>query len=73
LDIDGVRFEEGDAWGLVRPSNTQPVIVLRFEASHKEKLDTLAQDTRHKLKEIMERMMEGRGVPRPSTPRGDRA
>jgi phosphomannomutase/phosphoglucomutase len=73
LDIDGVRFEEGDAWGLVRPSNTQPVIVLRFEASHKDKLDTLAQDTRHKLKEIMERMMEGRGVPRPSTPRGDRA
>ncbi|MGZ6338653.1 MAG: phosphomannomutase/phosphoglucomutase [Bdellovibrionota bacterium] len=30
--IDGVRVEFGDAWGLVRASNTQPVIVMRFEA-----------------------------------------
>jgi phosphomannomutase/phosphoglucomutase len=31
-DIDGVRVDFGDAWGLVRASNTQPVLVLRFEA-----------------------------------------
>ncbi len=31
-DIDGVRMDFGDGWGLVRASNTQPVIVLRFEA-----------------------------------------
>ena len=31
-EIDGVRVEFGDAWGLVRASNTQPVIVMRFEA-----------------------------------------
>ena len=33
VDVDGVRvlFEEG--WGLVRASNTQPVLVMRFEAS----------------------------------------
>ena len=30
--IDGVRVEFGDGWGLVRASNTQPVIVMRFEA-----------------------------------------
>ena len=30
--IDGVRSDFGDGWGLVRASNTQPVIVLRFEA-----------------------------------------
>jgi phosphomannomutase/phosphoglucomutase len=34
VDIDGVRvpFEEG-CWGLVRASNTQPVLVMRFEAT----------------------------------------
>ncbi len=30
--IDGVRIKFGDGWGLVRASNTQPVIVCRFEA-----------------------------------------
>lgn len=37
-EIDGVRVEFGDAWGLVRASNTQPVIVMRFEAQTKERL-----------------------------------
>lgn len=32
-DIDGVRIAFPDGWGLVRPSNTQPVLVLRFEAT----------------------------------------
>ena len=33
IDVDGVRvlFEQG--WGLLRASNTQPVLVMRFEAS----------------------------------------
>ena len=31
-DIDGVRVDFGDGWGLIRASNTQPVLVLRFEA-----------------------------------------
>lgn len=31
-DIDGVRIEFEHGWGLVRPSNTQPVLVMRFEA-----------------------------------------
>lgn len=37
-EIDGVRVEFGDAWGLVRASNTQPVIVMRFEAETNERL-----------------------------------
>jgi phosphomannomutase/phosphoglucomutase len=39
VDVDGVRvpFEQG--WGLVRASNTQPVLVMRFEATSKELLD----------------------------------
>ncbi|MBI3539096.1 MAG: phosphomannomutase/phosphoglucomutase, partial [Candidatus Eisenbacteria bacterium] len=31
IDIDGARVEFGDGWGLVRASNTQPVLVVRFE------------------------------------------
>jgi phosphomannomutase/phosphoglucomutase len=38
IEIDGVRvlFEHG--WGLVRASNTQPILVLRFEADSLERL-----------------------------------
>ncbi len=32
LDIDGVRISFADGWGLIRASNTQPVLVMRFEA-----------------------------------------
>jgi phosphomannomutase/phosphoglucomutase len=38
IDIDGVRVQFPDGWGLVRASNTQPVLVLRFEARTPEKL-----------------------------------
>ncbi len=37
-DIDGVRVDFGDGWGLVRASNTQPVLVLRFEAPTEARL-----------------------------------
>ena len=36
--IDGVRIPFGDGWGLLRASNTQPVLVLRFEAADEERL-----------------------------------
>jgi phosphomannomutase/phosphoglucomutase len=36
IDIDGVRIEFEDGWGLVRASNTTPVLVTRFEASTEE-------------------------------------
>jgi len=39
VDVDGVRVKFADGWGLVRASNTQPVLVLRFEARTPEKLD----------------------------------
>ena len=38
IDIDGARVEFGDGWGLVRASNTQPVLVVRFEARTPERL-----------------------------------
>ncbi len=41
IDIDGVRIEFEDGWGLVRASNTQPVIVMRFEANSPERLEEI--------------------------------
>ena len=32
IDIDGIRVEFKEGWGLLRASNTSPVLVLRFEA-----------------------------------------
>lgn len=37
--IDGVRMSFPEGWGLIRASNTQPVLVLRFEAKRPELLD----------------------------------
>ncbi len=37
VDVDGVRVIFEDGWGLVRASNTTPVLVTRFESSTKEK------------------------------------
>ncbi len=41
VDIDGARVLFGDGWGLVRASNTQPVLVLRFEAKTNERLQEI--------------------------------
>jgi phosphomannomutase/phosphoglucomutase len=38
IDLDGARVEFGDGWGLVRASNTQPALVVRFEARSPERL-----------------------------------
>ncbi|HYC52017.1 MAG TPA: phosphomannomutase/phosphoglucomutase [Gemmatimonadaceae bacterium] len=37
-DVDGVRVLYGDGWGLIRASNTQPVLVARYEARTPERL-----------------------------------
>jgi phosphomannomutase / phosphoglucomutase len=38
IDVDGARIQFDNGWGLVRASNTQPVLVLRFEASTQQEL-----------------------------------
>ena len=38
IDVDGVRVLYGDGWGLIRASNTQPIIVTRFEARTEQRL-----------------------------------
>jgi len=41
IDIDGVRVNFDQGWALIRASNTQPVIVFRFEANNTERLDEI--------------------------------
>jgi phosphomannomutase/phosphoglucomutase len=41
IDVDGARILFGDGWGLIRASNTQPVLVARFEARTQERLDEI--------------------------------
>ena len=50
--VDGVRIKFGDGWGLVRSSNTQPVIVCRFEANTPERMQEIQSIVMGKLNEI---------------------
>ena len=50
--IDGVRINFQDGWGLVRASNTQPVIVCRFEAKTEDKMQIIKKEILNKLKEF---------------------
>ena len=41
INVDGARVVFDGGWGLVRTSNTQPVLVLRFEADNEERLEEI--------------------------------
>lgn len=49
LTIDGLRVEFEDGWGLVRPSNTTPSVVFRFEADSEQGLARIQQQFREWL------------------------
>ncbi len=49
--IDGIRVDFDDRWGLIRASNTQPVIVMRFEAQSKALLQTIQSNFEAALSE----------------------
>jgi len=42
--IDGIRVDYADGFGLIRPSNTTPILVLRFEADDQTALERIQQD-----------------------------
>jgi phosphomannomutase/phosphoglucomutase len=54
IDVDGVRVLFGDGWGLLRASNTQPVLVLRFEARSQDRLE--------EIRDEMEAFLRSQGV-----------
>jgi phosphomannomutase/phosphoglucomutase len=52
VTVDGVRVVFPDGWGLVRASNTQPILVLRFEATTPERLVEIEKLVRTKVDEL---------------------
>jgi len=50
IDVDGARVIFDGGWGLVRQSNTQPVLVLRFEARDEKRLQTIRNLVMEKVK-----------------------
>ncbi|MDQ3288850.1 MAG: phosphomannomutase/phosphoglucomutase [Pseudomonadota bacterium] len=51
--IDGLRVDWPDGWGLVRASNTTPVLVMRFDADSREALARIQSDFREQLLALM--------------------
>jgi phosphomannomutase/phosphoglucomutase len=52
VSIDGMRVEFDNGWGLLRPSNTTPKLVARFEAATSDALDNIKQQFRNALLNI---------------------
>jgi phosphomannomutase/phosphoglucomutase len=52
IDVDGVRVQFAEGWGLIRASNTQPALVLRFEAQSDAKLKEYRTLVDNKLKDF---------------------
>ncbi len=52
VTVDGVRVTFPDGWGLVRASNTQPLLVLRFEATSEPRLREIAALVTGKVEEL---------------------
>ena len=51
-EIDGIRITFKNGWALIRASNTEPVIVLRFEAKNKALLTTYEKIVYEKLSQF---------------------
>jgi phosphomannomutase/phosphoglucomutase len=54
IDIDGARVLFPDGWGLIRASNTSPVLVLRFEAKSEESLARIREEVEAALREAQQ-------------------
>lgn len=52
IDIDGVRVKFPEGWGLLRASNTGPILVMRFEATSEERLSEYRKIVEDILKEV---------------------
>ena len=52
VTVDGIRLENSSGWALVRASNTQPALTIRFEAESEEKLKDMKNYISKKLTSI---------------------
>jgi phosphomannomutase/phosphoglucomutase len=53
IDVDGARILFPHGWGLVRASNTQPVLVLRFEADSEQHLEEIRRAVEERAQQLM--------------------
>jgi phosphomannomutase/phosphoglucomutase len=53
IDLDGLRIEYSDGWGLARPSNTSPNIILRFEGENEAALERIKSEFRAAIQLII--------------------
>ena len=53
IDLDGARVLLDGGWGLIRASNTQPVLVLRFEAESEERLKEIERLFMEKVRKLI--------------------
>ncbi len=53
IDVDGARVIFDNGWGLIRASNTQPVLVLRFEATDNQRLEEIRNVFMEKLNKLL--------------------
>jgi phosphomannomutase/phosphoglucomutase len=56
IDIDGARVNFRDGWGLVRASNTQPILVLRFEADSPAALERIQRQMTDTIVDLQARL-----------------
>ena len=55
IDVDGVRANFGDGWGLVRASNTEPSLVLRCEADSQARLAAIREIIESEIRRAQEK------------------
>ncbi len=53
IDIDGVRVQMAGGWGLIRASNTQPALVMRFEAEDEAEMDAIRRKVEGELRKLL--------------------
>jgi phosphomannomutase/phosphoglucomutase len=61
VDVDGVRVIFPEGWGLVRASNTQPVLVMRFEAANPTLLEEYQNEVERVLSQVKQATMAPQG------------
>ena len=47
--VDGIRVKYSDGWYLCRPSNTEPILVMRAEGRNQAALDTIIADVNRRI------------------------
>jgi phosphomannomutase/phosphoglucomutase len=66
VDVDGVRVLFPEGWGLVRASNTQPVLVMRFEAVTPELLTQYRNEVEDAVRRAMAAAQKNAGSEEPA-------